>query len=67
MPRTTIRHMTAADAYVERRKEIEQQIADLQQYLVDHERRQQADPANWGFAGDLTHVSDSLARIFDTN
>jgi hypothetical protein len=56
---------TAAEAYAARRAQIEQQIADLQQYLIDHERRQKADPRNWGFAGDLANVSAHLNSIFN--
>jgi len=56
-PRNT---QTAAEAYIIRREQIAQQIADLQLLLEVHERRQQQDHRNWGFAGDLAHIAKCL-------
>jgi hypothetical protein len=51
---------TAADAYLHQREIVEQLIADLQAKLVEHERKQQADSRNWGWAGDMAHIANCL-------
>jgi hypothetical protein len=35
----------------------------IAQQLARHQKEQAAEPANWGFPGDLGHVSEELAYV----
>lgn len=50
----------AADRYLELQELITQRVESLQQALVAHQTRQQADARNWGYAGDLELISNLL-------
>ena len=40
-----------------------EQLARLIEMLAAHEAAQQAQPGNWGFVGDLRHVSEVLDQL----
>jgi hypothetical protein len=53
----------AADTYAARLAEVRDLIRRLEGSLLIHERRHQARPNDWGFAGDLAHVAGRLRDI----
>ena len=56
--------LTAAQTYTQRREEIARLLDVIQMELDAHGERAAADPANWGFAGDLGKVrSDLIAMV----
>jgi hypothetical protein len=64
MPRTTkTTKQTAAACYAERHAECQDLLKRIADALEQHKREQAADPANWGHAGDLGHVSEQLAHV----
>ena len=67
--RSTHVNMTATQTYTQRREEIARLLDVIQMELDAHGERAAADPANWGFAGDLGKVrSDLIAMVeFITN
>jgi hypothetical protein len=48
------------EAYVEGRKEIDQQIFRLQQALIEMDAEQQVYPRDWGFVGNARHIQEQL-------
>ena len=54
---------TAAACYAERHAECQDLLKRIAQQLVRHQKEQAAEPANWGFPGDLGHVSEELAYV----
>jgi hypothetical protein len=58
--------MTSADAdqtYKTRIAEVRDLLRKLEGQIAIHERRQAAQPANWGFAGDLAAIAERLREI----
>jgi hypothetical protein len=53
----------AAETYRARLAEVRDLIRKLEGSLLIHERRASAQPANWGFAGDLGHIAERLREI----
>jgi hypothetical protein len=53
----------AAETYKTRLAEVRGLIGKLEGQLLIHERRQSAQPGNWGFGGDLTHIAERLREI----
>lgn len=53
---------TAQAAYAEHQQRIDDQLAAMPALIAAHQKRQQQDPRNWGFAGDLTEVENLLRR-----
>lgn len=60
---TTPNESTAAEVYAARRNNIARLMDVLQMELERHEGKHQADPANWGFAGDLGKLRGDLVNI----
>ena len=54
---------SADNTYQERLAEVRGLIESLGRQLRIHERRQAANPNDWGFPGDLTHIADRLREI----
>jgi hypothetical protein len=54
---------TAAACYAERHAECQDLLQRIAQQLARHQKEQAAEPANWGFPGDLGHVSEELAYV----
>ena len=59
----TKRPTTAADAYQQRRQAVDALLEELRGKLDAHAQRAAADPANWGYAGDLGHVEEVLRDL----
>ena len=59
----TKRPTTAADAYRQRRQAVAALLDELRKKIDAHAQRATADPANWGFAGDLGHVEEVLRDL----
>lgn len=47
---------TLHDTYTSRREEIEAHLCAIDLGLEKHQKRQEQDPRNWGYAGDLAEV-----------
>lgn len=56
---------TATETYVDRRLQIEGLLNRIQVQLKIEDTMQQADPENWGYAGDLGHVVELLTNVAD--
>jgi hypothetical protein len=54
---------TAAACYAERRSECQDLLKRIAQQLARHQKEQAAEPADWGFPGDLGHVNEELAYV----
>ena len=54
---------TAAACYAERHAECQDLLKRIAQQLARHQKEQAAEPANWGFPGDLGYVSEELAYV----
>ena len=54
---------TAQQAYKARRFKLQQLIKDLQRMLAEHDQKQQADPSNWGYIGDMGHYIELLEEL----
>ena len=64
MQRTTkTTTQTAAGCYAERQAEAQDLLMRIAARLADHQRRQAAEPADWGYAGDLGRVIEQLAYV----
>ncbi len=62
--RTTTRHKTTdAEAYAARRNDIARLLDVLHMELDRHAEEAKADPSNWGRAGDLDYVRQSLVTL----
>jgi hypothetical protein len=61
--RTNVTTNDAATTYRTRLAEVRDLIRKLEGALLIHERRANAQPGNWGFAGDLAPVADRLREI----
>ena len=54
---------SAEMAYKIRLKEMNTLMAALHKALADHERRQEEDPENWGWAGDMGKVNMDMQEM----
>jgi hypothetical protein len=54
---------TAAACHAERHAECQDLLKRIAQQLARHQKEQAAESANWGFPGDLGHVSEELAYV----
>ncbi len=61
--RNTKAKQTAAACYAERQAECADLLKRIAKQLDEHRKHQAAEPANWGYAGDLGHVSQELAYM----
>ena len=50
-------------AYMENVAKGRRQLAELDKALKAHGRRQSRATADWGYAGDMAHVSDTLGEV----
>jgi hypothetical protein len=51
---------TAAYRYGEHQKAIAEHLEELAFLLAEHRKKADADPRNWGFAGDLAEIAKRL-------
>ncbi|MBM3348015.1 MAG: hypothetical protein FJY55_16225 [Betaproteobacteria bacterium] len=64
MPRTTKpTKQTAAACYAERHAECQDLLKRIASSLERHKKHQAAEPADWGYAGDLGRVREELAEV----
>jgi uncharacterized protein (UPF0128 family) len=64
MPRTIKpTKQTAAACYAERHAECQDLLKRIASSLEQHREHQAAEPADWGYAGDLGRVTEELAYI----
>ena len=61
MPRTT--KQTAAACYAERHAECQDLLKRIASRLEQHKKDQTAEPADWGYPGDLGRVTEELAYV----
>ena len=54
---------TAAHLYAERYAEAQDLLKRIAARLAEHEKRQAAAPADWGYAGDLGRITEQLAYV----
>ena len=54
---------TAAHLYAERCTEAQDLLKRIAGRLADHQKRQAAEPADWGYAGDLGRITEQLAYV----
>ena len=60
---TSTKQQTAAEAYAARLRECDELVESTRNQLQVHAARQQGDPKNWGFAGDLGYVIEQLSYV----
>lgn len=60
---TRNKNQTAAEAYAARYAECAGLLKRIAAQLEDHRKRQDAEPSNWGFTGDLGRASEELAYV----
>ena len=64
MPRTTkTTTQTAAACYAERHAECQDLLRRIASCLEQHKKDQAAEPADWGYPGDLGRVTEELAYV----
>jgi hypothetical protein len=61
--RNTKAKQTATACYAERLTDCRDLLKRIAIRLDEHKMRQRLDSTNWGFAGDLGHVSQELAYV----
>ncbi|GIU75802.1 MAG: hypothetical protein KatS3mg004_2889 [Bryobacteraceae bacterium] len=54
---------TAARLYAERHAEAQDLLARIAVRLAEHQKRQAAQGADWGYAGDLGRITEQLAYV----
>lgn len=54
---------TAAGCYAVRYTEAQDLLKRIAARLAEHERRQAAAPADWGYSGDLGRITEQLAYV----
>lgn len=55
--------MKASESYSKQCSEVAIQIAELQQKLDLHSKKQLNDSGNWGYVGDIGHIRESLEQL----
>jgi hypothetical protein len=64
MPRTAKpTTQTAAACYAERHAECQDLLKRIASRLEQHQKYQAQEPANWGYPGDLGHITQELAYV----
>ena len=63
MTRSGKTNETASERYTDQRSEIAVLMDCIRMELDEHAKRAASDPGNWGFAGDLGHVNESLQEV----
>ena len=64
MPRTTKpTKQTATACFAERHTECQDLLKRIASSLEQHKEHQAAEPADWGYAGDLGRVREELAEV----
>jgi hypothetical protein len=63
MARTTQTKQTANACYAVRVEEAQDLLKRITQQLARHQQEQAAEPADWGFPGDLGHITEELAYV----
>ena len=58
--------VVAHTTYIERKKAVTTRMNRLREALKKHHKAEQADPKDWGFAGDLGRVSLQLDEILES-
>jgi hypothetical protein len=54
---------TARESYEERRRDIDHMLHWLSMELDAHDAKSKVEPTNWGYHGDLGHVSEKLIEL----
>ncbi len=54
---------TAAGCYADRHAEAQDLLKRIASRLADHQKHQAAEPAGWGYAGDLGRITEQLAYV----
>jgi len=54
---------SAAACYAERHAEAQDLLKRIATRLADHQKRQAAEPADWGYAGDMGRITEQLAYV----
>ncbi|MGE5648325.1 MAG: hypothetical protein ACM336_21305 [Acidobacteriota bacterium] len=54
---------TAAACYAGRHAEAQDLLKRIASRLADHQMRQTAEPADWGYPGDLGRITEQLAYV----
>jgi hypothetical protein len=54
---------SAAACYAERFAETQDLLQRIARQLAAHRQQRAAEPADWGFPGDLDHVNEELAYV----
>ena len=54
---------TAAACYAERHTECKDLLKRIATRLEQHKKDQAQEPANWGYPGDLGHITEELAYV----
>ena len=54
---------TAAACYAERHTECQDLLKRIASRLEQHQKDQAAQPAHWGYPGDLGHITEQLAYV----
>ena len=64
MKRNRKKEPTEAErAYADARAQVDAAMNRLSIYLMQHKRRQQADPDNRAYVGDLNYIAETLKQI----
>jgi hypothetical protein len=64
MPRTSkTTKQTAAACYAARHAEAQDLLKRIASRLEQHQKAQAAEPADWGYAGDLGRITEELAYV----
>lgn len=53
----------AAHLYAERHAEAQDMLKRIAARLAEHQKRQAAAPADWGYSGDLGRITEQLAYV----
>jgi hypothetical protein len=54
---------SAAEAYASRHAEAQDLLKRITSRLAAHQKEQAAEPANWGYSGDLGRITEQLAYV----
>ena len=60
---TKTTQQSAAETYATRHTECQGLLKRIASRLEQHRKEQAAEPANWGYAGDLGRVTEELAYV----
>lgn len=58
-----MKKQTAAACYAERHAEAQDLLKRIASRLADHQKRQSAEPTDWGYAGDIGRITEQLAYV----